>query len=54
MANTKKYKESMTMHIRTEVETVGELDKIALKDGTSRTEIINTACKQYIRKRGVR
>jgi len=51
MANVKKYKESMTIHMRIEVETVGKLDKIALDEdmGVSRTDIINRAINAYLK-----
>lgn len=53
MANVKKYKESMTIHIRMEIETVGKLDKIALEEdmGVSRTDVINRAIAQYLERR---
>lgn len=50
-AKKKYYNERMLVRFELDVTLIGQLDELALKDGTSRTEILTRAANQYINKR---
>lgn len=52
MANyTKKYKEPYKILHQTDADIIGELDRIALNTGRSRTDVINEAINIYLNAR---
>lgn len=49
MARKKKYAEPTNVIFRTDLSFVGKMDKVALRQGITRTDLIHKSIKQYLK-----